>query len=131
VQPVADAIGAKLAGIDGLRVFKFVPDDVVPPAAFVAFPTINYDTSNSGDYSATFLVHIIVGRAHARSAYAELSPYLLPTGEKSVRAALIADPTLGGEVGSTRVESASVSPVTIAEQDYLQAVFSVETLLAA
>jgi hypothetical protein len=122
VQPVADAIGAKLAGIDGLRVFKFVPDDVVPPAAFVAFPTINYDTSNSG---------IIVGRAHARSAYAELSPYLLPTGEKSVRAALIADPTLGGEVGSTRVESASVSPVTIAEQDYLQAVFSVETLLAA
>lgn len=129
MQAIADALKTRLlAGFPNLRVDAFIPDTLEPPAAFVGFPTITYDVDLSEDFMAVFDVHVIVSRSHDRSAYKALSPYLLPSG---VRAAILGDRTLGGIVQSCRVPSASVSPISIGNIDYIEAVFQVEIYDAA
>jgi hypothetical protein len=77
----------------------------------------------SGNVVQTYSVQIIVGRASERSSEALLDSYLSYTG---VRAALEADPTLGGVVQQCIVESAgSIGTVDGNDTTYLSIDFRV------
>lgn len=122
------AIGATLATIEGLRVFDYPPDDVPVPAAIVAYPDkINYDeTYGRGTDSTIFPTHILVGRVDQRAARDRLGPFVTGMGPKSVKAALVLDPTLGGVVGSANVNEARIVQMTVNRVEYLAATFQIE-----
>lgn len=90
VQDVMDEIGEKLAAIPQLRVYPYNVDKIPPPGAIVGFPeTIDYDeTYGRGSDSLTVPVWVMVSRANAQSAGAQLAAYLDGSGERSVKAAV-------------------------------------------
>jgi hypothetical protein len=98
------------------RSFDYVPDAVAVPCAIVGYPDVAYDNDMSNTHTATFRVHLLVGRATDRTAYKNLTPHLAPS---KVKAALELD-------GTIRVTAASVSPIAVAETDYIGATFTVE-----
>lgn len=126
VAAIATALDTRLSTISGLRVYPFVPDSIVPPAAVIGVPSVEFDTySGTSPALETWTVHVLVGRASDRTAFTDLAAYLAKSGTKSVRAALEGDPTLGG-LATARLVRAIPSTVTVAGTDYLAATFDVE-----
>ncbi len=123
-----EGVADRLQTIAGLRVFAYPPDNITPPAAVVAFPIeIAYDlTMARGSDRVTIPVHIVVGKVSDRSAALNLSEYLSGSGDKSVKSAIEADVTFAGAVDTARVETASVSVMSIAGIDYLAATFDID-----
>lgn len=127
---VQDGLGARLGTIAGLRVSDYLADSIAPPAAVVAVEELIYDvTMGRGTDSGRFLVHVLVGRANDRAARDALDPYLNGSGAKSVKAAVEGGGgDLGGAADSVRVESATVSVMTVGAVDYLAATFTVDVI---
>ena len=122
---VMDELGAALERIDDLRVYPYVPDRVVPPAAVVGWPEVTYDaTMRRGSDTYALTVWVLVGKADARSARDALAPYLDGAGTSSVKAAIRAGTYAACD--SVRVASARVEPISIADIPYLAAIFDVE-----
>lgn len=130
VNTVMDGIGVRLATISGLRVFDFMPDSFSPPAAVVSLPDlVDYDASyQRGTDRIKFNVHVLVGKVSDRNARDRLGDYLAGTGGTSVKTAIEADKTLGGAAETTRVESATVSVMTVAGMDFLAATWVVDVV---
>lgn len=126
MNAVAQALGNALETISGLRVYDYVSDAVSFPAALIDFPEVEYDANNDGAAIVTWDIHIVHSRAHDRSAYLAVTPYLLTTGTYSVKAKLENDLTLG-TVSSVRVKSARVIPFKVMGLDTISATFIVET----
>lgn len=118
-----DAFGTALAGITGLRVWDYIPDNVVPPGAIVGFPErLEYDsTKGRGVDEAIFPVHVIVGNVSDRTARDRLAVYCDGTAGPtvSVKAALDA---MGGHV---RVEHVEFSRIKFGAVEYAMASFAV------
>lgn len=130
VNAVMDGLGVRLATISGLRVFDFAPDSISPPAAIVSLPdNVEYDVAMfRGADRLTIPVHVLVGKVSDRNARDRLGDYLAGTGATSVKTAIEADKTLGGAADSVRVESATVSVITIAGMEFLSATFIVDVV---
>lgn len=90
ISLVCKEIADRIDAIPGLRVTDYDADAVHPPAAFVGVPDrVTFDsTYGRGADAATVPVLVLVGRADARSAYAELKPYADGSGERSIKAAV-------------------------------------------
>lgn len=115
------AIETALDGIDGLRVFKYIPDSISPPAAVVDIDTLEYDnTMARGTDRVTFNVTVAVGKAVDRAAHAAVTTYLEGSGATSVKAAVDA---IGSHV---QVMRARKSIVIVAAQEFLGATFEVD-----
>lgn len=107
-QQAADAIEAALTNITGLRVFDHVPDVFATPCAFCLPDTIEYhDSFSSGGVIQEFTVTLVVGRTSDRAAQRSLYDYTSYSGSSSIRATIEADPTLGGVVQTSTVNTAS------------------------
>lgn len=125
LNPVMDAIGARLLTITGLRVFDYAAENIAVPAAIVALPTITYDVTKArGVDQAVFPVHVLVSRVSDRAGRDKLSAYAAGTGSSSVKQAV--DGTLGGIVHAARVRDTTISMMQVAGLDYLAATFNVE-----
>lgn len=97
VSQVATGLQTRLATISGLRTFNYQPEQENPPFAYPQINSINYHRAyQGGDVVMDWTVYVIVGRWLDRTAHAALDDYLSYSGSKSVRAAIEADPTLGG-----------------------------------
>ena len=123
---VMDEMAVELDTIDGLRVFAYPADSVVPPAAVIGYPeTITYDTTaGRGVDTLVFPVWVLCGRVTDRTARDLLGVYLDGSGAKSVKGVLLAGKPWTA-MSSVRVADATVEVVTIAGIDYLAAVFTV------
>jgi len=90
IKAVREEIGVKLGAIAGLRVFHYSVDKIPPPGAIVGLPElIDFDESyDRGSDKFTLPLWVMVARADARAAEAELSAYLNGSGAKSVKAAV-------------------------------------------
>lgn len=90
IQDIMDEIGQKLAAIPKLRVYQYNVDKLPPPGAIVGLPeTIDFDaTYGRGSDSLTIPVWVMVARASAQAAGAQLAAYLDGTGARSVKAAV-------------------------------------------
>ena len=91
----------QLGRIEGLNAIDVWPDSVDPPLAIVHGPNVSDFELTFGGNAAqyTFEVTVIVDIAALRgfdTAQHELDAYIGRRGPKSVAAALLADPTLGG-----------------------------------
>ena len=104
---IADGLEARLATISGLRVFDHVPDVFAAPCAFVLPDAIEFWQSfQTGTPEVTFTVTVVVGRASERTAQKALYEFMSFSGDRSIRAAIEGDRTLGGVVQTCIVESA-------------------------
>lgn len=129
LNAVMDAIGARLVGVTGLRVYDYAADGAPPPAAIVALPeTVEYDTvAGRGADRVMIPVTVLVGRVSDRAARDQLAQYVSGTGALSVKTAVEGNGgDLGGVAHTVRVTEARIDVVTIQAVEYLGATFDVE-----
>jgi hypothetical protein len=125
-----DGLATRLGTISGLHVYGYAADDVVTPAAVVAFPdSVTYDTAMSrGADRITIPVHVLVGMVSDRSSRDALVAYMSGSGSSSVKAAVEGDVTLGSAADTTRVTDCAVSVMTVAGVDLLAATFNIDVV---
>lgn len=129
LNAVMDAIGARLLGVTGLRVYDYAADAASPPAAIVALPEmVEYDSvAGRAADRVVIPVTVLVGKVSDRAARDQLAQYVSGTGAASVKTAIEGgDPPLGGAAHTVRVTTARIDVVTIQAVDYLGASFEVE-----
>jgi len=126
VSQVNAAIATALSAISGLQVFDYQPDTVYPPIAYPAVNSIEYHKAmQGGNIVYDMTVTIVCGRVNERVAQDQMDGYASYGGATSVRAALEADPSLGGVVDTSIVSrSASVGSMMQGEQNFLTLDFS-------
>jgi hypothetical protein len=129
VNAVRVALAAALADVPNLRAYSFVAPKIEPPAALVAVGSGFYDDDFDASMTARFGVMVLVARADDRSGQKSLDAYISSTGAQSIKAAVEADITLGGEVSSAKVVGWNdPQEYEIAGVSYLGVEFDVEAL---
>lgn len=125
---VMAGLATRLETIDGVRVYPYPPDKVAVPAALISWPDgIDYDQTFAGGADMTTIpVFVLIEPGQARIRVGELTPYTARTGAQSVKAAIQADPTLGGAAKTVRVTRAEFTTTEVAALRYPSARFDVE-----
>lgn len=126
---MAEAMATQIANIEGLRTQAQIRDIVAVPVAIVGPPTsIDYDTTmRNGANRYEFSVRVLVARTEERAAQIYLSEYAAPEGARSIKAAIEADPSLGGTAMTTRVTNANgIGAYDYGDASYLGVDFTVE-----
>lgn len=107
VSEIMTGLKDRLATVSGLRTSDYLPDNVNPPVAIPALESIDYHQASRGGAAIHQLnITVIVGSASERSAQGRLDGYLSYSGATSIRAAIEADPTLGGVAQTSIVNQA-------------------------
>lgn len=105
VPQIMIGIEKRLATIPSLNTADHAPGNPIAPAAFPLVPAFNYrDTMRRGSYTLRFRVAVLVANQLDRVGQHLLAEYASQTGDKSIRAALEADKTLGGIVDDLVVD---------------------------
>ncbi|ANN16252.1 hypothetical protein SD37_11750 [Amycolatopsis orientalis] len=95
--PVLRGLKTRLETIDGLRVHETIPGAIDPPAAVLSLETVTYDSSMSrGSDDLVFSADVFTSMASDRSGQELLFSFIDGEGPNSVKAAVEADPLLGG-----------------------------------
>ena len=102
----------RLATINGVRAYAYEPPNPQPPAMYVGGPMsgTTYDTDFDGDTLWALIIGIFVTPADLTRAQSAIDAYLDPRSSSSIRAAVMADQTLGGTVSYARVVGVEESP---------------------
>ena len=126
ISTIRDGLATNLATISGLRTKADIPDNPSPPVAVVSLNTVSYDQAfKQGLALYNFTITVIVGRVSERTAQSRLNAYA-STGAGGVKHAIESDKTLGGEAFDVRMqELTNIGAITLGEQSYLAAEFSV------
>lgn len=124
---IRQGLAANLGTISGLRTSPEIPDNPTPPIGIINLDSIEYDGAFQGGLTTySFQVTVIVGRAAEREMQRKLDAYCQPVGNQSVKLAIESDRTLSGKVYDLRViSSTSIGSITINDQTYLAAEFTV------
>ena len=127
IGALLEGLSAQLETIDGLRVREEMTGSIHPPAAVLSLDEIAYDTTMArGSDDVTFNVHVFTSMASERTGQQALFEFLNGSGPKSVRAAIDADPTLGGRAMYAEVRSVDdVGIAKFADSSYYAARFVV------
>jgi hypothetical protein len=123
---VMDEIGDKLDTITGLRIYRFPPDSVNPPAAIVTYPeTYTYDeTFGRGSDRMTLRVIVLVGRVSDRSSRNQLGDYVDGSGSESVKAVI--ESGTNTDFDTARVTSVEFDMIQVSGVDHVGATFMVD-----
>jgi hypothetical protein len=89
------ALASQISSATGLRTTAYVPEDLDPPALFVAFDRLRIRTMSAGSVDLFLDCVVFTSRASDRVGQKLLLEYLSLQAPKSVVAAIMADPTLG------------------------------------
>jgi len=124
---IRQGLAANLGTISGLRTSPEIPDNPTPPIGIINLDSIEYDGAFQGGLTTySFQVTVVVGRAAEREMQRKLDAYCQPVGNQSVKLAIESDRTLSGKVYDLRViSSTSIGSITINDQTYLAAEFTV------
>lgn len=126
-QQIREGIAARLGTIPDFQVYATPPGSIVVPAGVVRRRNTSYDISFDETTDTAWSVTAFVQFANNEAAAEHLDLYVSPTGDHSIKAAVDADPTLGGVVDFARVTSAEGERVTnYAGIDYLSVDFNIE-----
>lgn len=89
------------------RVYERVPDKLQEPCLVIGLPVLTYDEAlRGGLHRVQIGVRVYVNERNAPSEQVSVDSYLDWNGPNSVKAAIEADPTLGGTVDLARVTTA-------------------------
>jgi hypothetical protein len=124
VNAVAAAITTNLAGdVLAKRTYALSPDSLNPPTAVVVpgpGTFLTYDDTFDGTGNFAVVVKILNGSQDSGSSQKLLLGYMAKTGATSIRAAILASPTLGGICSYMQIPSAeNYGDVEWAGQQYL------------
>lgn len=127
ISNIRTGIATNIGTISGLRTAAEIPDNPNPPIAVVNLDGIDYHQAfKNGLTRYNFTVTVVVGRVAEREMQRKLDSYLGVTGSQSVKAAIESNRTLSGEVYDlVVVNSNSIGSITINDQTYLAAEFTV------
>jgi hypothetical protein len=127
IYNIRQGLATNIGTISGLRTAPEIPDNPSPPIAVVNLESIDYHQAmQNGLTRYNFTVTVVVGRAAEREMQRKLDNYCQPTGSQSVKAAIESNRTLSGEVYDLIVVSSnSIGSITINDQTYLAAEFTV------
>jgi hypothetical protein len=132
IDAVVTALATRLRTItlsdERFSVYEELVGDAYPPAILIDTPTdlqpINLPET---EFAETYPLYLVVNATDMRQMQRDLRAYLSKSGAQSIRAALMADPTLGGVVQTLWVRSPTqVGPLDVAEEDLFGAVIPVE-----
>lgn len=97
VDLVAERLAAAGATVQGiLRADAFVPDSVSEPHLYVGEWAESYDQTFGGLVDAEVQIRVLVSRTDDQAGQKLLRQFMRRTGPTSVKAAIEADPQLGG-----------------------------------
>ena len=121
-----DELGDAVDTIDGLRVYRYAPDNVHAPAAVVAYPTVyEFDATYSrGMDTFTVPVVVLVDRGTDRTSRDELLAYVAGSGPRSIKAAVEAHEPASYD--TARVTGAEFDVISLGGVEYVAATFPVE-----
>jgi hypothetical protein len=122
----------RLTTITGLRSSAYIPDNPQPPVAVVMPGRITYDQAfGRGSDEYQFTIMLIVGRVADRASQTTLDGYCESSGNRSVKAAIEGDRTLGGKALDCRVtEMTNQGSLAIGDVTYHTAEFNVSVIAA-
>lgn len=127
---VMDQIGDQLDTINGLRVFRYPPDQPPPaPAAIVTYPdTYTYDATygRGMDRISDLPVVLLVGKVSDRASRDAIAKYVDGSGAESVKAVIEAGTYTAFD--TVRVASVAFDRITFGGQgnEYLAATFTLD-----
>jgi hypothetical protein len=124
---VMDEIGDQLDTIDGLRVYRYPPDNVAVPAAVVAYPEdYEFDSTYARgmDRITNLPVVVMVGKVSDRASRDRISAYANGAGAKSVKAVI--ESGIYTAFDTVRVQMVEFDIVQMANVEYLAATFSLD-----
>lgn len=114
---IREAMASALLVIPGLQVSAFMLSNPTPPSAHVERGDVLYDQAmQQGVHVWPFRIKAFVALLSDIGAATLLDTFLSPTGARSVKAAIEADPTLGGVVSDLHVTGATGEQVFVREQ---------------
>lgn len=127
ISDVRAGLKTRLDTITGLNAYALVPMTPNVPAAIVEPRGIDFDASTArGSDMAQFDVVVLVAESITELAQTQLDLYLAGSGAQSVKAAIEAEPTLGGAADWTRVTGVSAyGDIQYSGKLYLGARFAV------
>jgi hypothetical protein len=127
VSEISEALKNALTTVPGLRVYDYLPDQVNPPLGYVGIQSVNYHGAfRGGNPVHTYTITIVIGRVNERTSQRALDDFLSYDGDRSIRAALEADPTLDGYVQTLIVtDGGNLAPLTMGDVTYVSIDFSV------
>ena len=110
LSAIREGIKTRLETISGWQVSAYIQSSPTPPCAMVYADETLFDVAVDTD-AIPMVVRVIVPFATDIGAQVSLDEYRARSGDKSVKAALEAEPTLGGAIDDLRVESISADTV--------------------
>lgn len=122
-----DEIGDQLDTITGLRVYRYPPDNVQPPAAIVSYPeNLTYDeTFRRGmDHYPDLPVIVLVGKVSDRASRDQISRFADGSGSSSVKTVVEAGTYTAFD--TVRVTGAEFDVIAMAGVEYLGATFRLD-----
>lgn len=130
IDDVLSGLAATLdASIKDTTCHATVPDKLTPPCIVCTIEGITYATTFEGEMVAALGATVVARRVDARAGQAKLHQYAELTGDKSIVAAIKADPTLDGTVDSAVVLSATPpGTVSVGGVDYIGMQFVLEAM---
>lgn len=131
IESVMDEIATRLRTIPSLagRTYEWPPGDLMPPAAFVAYPgpgTYDLSYQRGADRTQGSCL-VLLGSPAERSTRTLYAAYISGSGAESVKAAVDGDGTYTS-CDSVTVTGWDVDVVTIGSMDYLAAVFTLDII---
>lgn len=107
-EDVREGLAAALREIQGVQAMAYVLGSPTPPFAQVMRGPLSYhEAMGDGTSTWTMLVRVFVANVTDIGAQKKLDEFLSVDGARSVKAAIEADPTLGGKVADLIVTGAS------------------------
>lgn len=103
IAQVRASLKDRLATITDLRANATEPASPNPPAAWPIPRAGDYHADQGDTVTLRWVVRVVVNPGDINRGQTALDDYLSPTGSKSIRAAIEADPTLGGVAESVSV----------------------------
>lgn len=124
---VMDEIGDRLDTITGLRVYRYPPDNVHPPAAVVSYPeTYEFDGAMARGMDRIDLpVIVLVGRVSDRASRDRIAAYVAGSGPRSVKAVVEGAESYSA-LHTVRVQGVDFDVVSVAGVDHLAATFTLD-----
>lgn len=126
---VMDELGEALATIEGLRVFPYWAEKIVPPAVVIGWPDpLTYDEAmvRGADRVTDIPVIVLVGKVDARSARDQAAAYADGSGARSVKSVIEAHEPSAYD--SARVVRCEFGVTAVAGVEYLAATFFVDLI---
>lgn len=103
------ALATALAGVTGfdgklVQSTGYAPDAIDPPWVYPAGAVGTYDETQDGAAGVVWTIRILTSRVEDQAGQEALDAFLSDSGPSSTKAALEADPTLGGLVDDLAVQ---------------------------